>query len=242
MGKNWISVKKRNGKRSFYRKKKRAYKKKRTANGFNTMATIGKFVAPSMMVRLKYVTQINIDPGAVGTPGNYYFRMNSLFDPDYSSVGRQPYGYDQIVNLGYTKYIVLGSKINIKSIMPNDGQLNPNKYNQTIVSSTIKTSPSTTLQNVSSLLENGESRYHTCNINSMRSHSNFFSAKKFFGVTNVKDNEGLGGSVNGNPEDVAYARVSAMPMEASIDAYRVSCLVTIDYIAYFHDRQTIVGS
>lgn len=90
-------------------------------NGFNIMVMIGKFVVLFMMVRLKYVIQINIDLGVVGILGNYYFRMNLFFDLDYSSVGRQFYGYDQIVNLGYMKYIVLGFKINIKLIMFNDG-------------------------------------------------------------------------------------------------------------------------
>ncbi len=225
-----------------YKKKQYKRKNKKTANGFNTIARMGHFVAPSMMVKLKYVEQISIDPQTAGQPGNYYFRMNSLFDPNYSNVGHQPYGYDQIVNLGYQKYIVLGAKINIKSIMPNDGQVVSTKYNQLIVASTIKTSPSTVLLSTQNILENGESRYHTTNQTYMKSHTNYFSAKKFFGVTDVKDNEDLGGAVNGNPQDVAYCRISAMPVDNNIDAFRVSCLITIEYLAYFHDRAVIPGS
>lgn len=216
--------------------------KKKTANGFSTIARVGKFVPPSMMVKLKYVQQISIEPQAAGAPGNYYFRMNSLFDPDYSGVGHQPYGYDQIVNLGYTKYTVLGSKIKVQSISANPSVINPTRQNQNMVSSTIKTTPATTLLTTQSLLENGESRYHTTNQTYMKSHTNYFSAKKFFGVTDVKDCSTLVGSVNGNPSQVAYARVSAMPLDRTIDAYQVSCLITIEYLAYFHDRQVILGS
>lgn len=70
----------------------------------------------------------------------------------------------------------------------------------------------------------------------MRLYLNFFFVKKFFGVINVKDNEGLGGLVNGNFEDVVYVWVFVMFMEVLIDVYWVFCLVIIDYIVYFYDR------
>lgn len=40
------------------------------------------------------------------------FRANSIYDPDYSGVGSQPYGYDQMAAL-YGKYDVLSSTINV---------------------------------------------------------------------------------------------------------------------------------
>lgn len=41
------------------------------------------------------------------------FRGNSLFDPDYTGVGVQPYGFDQLCPVFYNNYFVKASKISI---------------------------------------------------------------------------------------------------------------------------------
>lgn len=225
-----------------YKRRPRRNKRKKTANGFNTIAKIGKFIPPTMMVKLRYVEQISLDPSIGGVPSNYFYRMNSLFDPNYSGIGHRYLGTSEIINLGYTKYIIMGSRINVKTIMPNDGQLESTKYNQNIVSTTMKTSPSTVLLTTAEVLEQGQSRYHFTNQTFMKSHTNYFSAKKFFGVTDVKDNQNLGALVNGNPEDVCYCRISAQPVQQGLDSYKTNLLVTIDALVYFHDRQVISGS
>lgn len=44
----------------------------------------------------------------------YVFRANSLYDPDYTGVGAQPYGYDQYFATGmYTNYRVTASAIRV---------------------------------------------------------------------------------------------------------------------------------
>jgi len=222
--------------------KRRIKRRNRAPNGFQALVKVGKFIPPTMMVKLRYVEQIKLDPGVGGTLANYFYRANSLYDPNYSGVGHQFYGYDQICDLGYKKYMVLGSKINIKTIMPNYTQIQSNAYNQAIISSTVKTSASTTLSTTEEVLENGESRYHFTNQTYMKSHNNYFSAKKFFGVTDVKDNENLGAEITDNPATVAYFRISAQPVDKGLDSFAVTILVTIDALCYFHDRQTILGS
>lgn len=54
------------------------------------------------------------------TAGNAFkvlkqFRGNSLFDPDYTGVGVQPYGYDNLcgANCSFGKYLVYASKITV---------------------------------------------------------------------------------------------------------------------------------
>lgn len=225
-------------------RRRRFKKKNRAPNGFQAVAKIGKFIPPTMMIKLRYVQQIQLDPTVGGIPQSYYFRANSLYDPDYSSVivGSQPYGFDQIKELGYKKYTVLGSKINIKSIQPNPSQIESTKHNQNIVASIVKTLPTNNLMTTAAIIENGESRYHFSNQTFMKSHNNYFSAKKFFGVTDVKDNEQLSADVDANPSQVAYFRIICMPVENGLDSFVTNLLITIDYLAYFHDRQTILPS
>lgn len=60
-------------------------------------------------VRMKYVDEFVLSSTA-GSTATQTFRMNSIFDPDYTGVGHQPYGHDQWTPL-YNKYTVLGSKL-----------------------------------------------------------------------------------------------------------------------------------
>lgn len=70
-----------------------------------------------LVTNLRYVDTVNLT-GAVGVVGANVFRMNGLFDPDYSGIGHQPYYFDQLCGAAgsapYLKYRVLGSKITTK--------------------------------------------------------------------------------------------------------------------------------
>ena len=70
-------------------------------------------VADSVRTTLAYSDVIAIQPGA--TVGQYTFRGNSCFDPDYTGSGHQPQYYDQM-SLLYTRYRVYGSRITVAAI------------------------------------------------------------------------------------------------------------------------------
>lgn len=53
---------------------------------------------------LRYSDQITLNPGA-GATSQYLFRANSIYDPDSSGVGHQPYGHDNLQNI-YKQYVV----------------------------------------------------------------------------------------------------------------------------------------
>lgn len=55
---------------------------------------------------LTYSSAYSLASGAIGTYGTeQVFRLNSLYDPDFTGVGHQPYGHDQLALL-YSKYKV----------------------------------------------------------------------------------------------------------------------------------------
>lgn len=70
-------------------------------------------VADSVRTTLTYSDVISILPG--GYVGQYTFRGNSCFDPDYTSTGHQPQYFDQMALL-YTRYRVYGSKIILTAV------------------------------------------------------------------------------------------------------------------------------
>lgn len=65
------------------------------------------FLPQTMITQHRYVEQVTLTAeGVSGLTGNEVaFRLNSLYDPNFSLVGHQPYGYDQMGQL-YQKYCV----------------------------------------------------------------------------------------------------------------------------------------
>lgn len=63
------------------------------------------------MMPLKYSENVsmNCSNGATNT---YLFRLNSLYDPNRSGNGHQPYTFDQIMGL-YDVYVVTGCKVTV---------------------------------------------------------------------------------------------------------------------------------
>lgn len=61
---------------------------------------------------LRYHTNVVLSSGA-GTVGTYVFRANDCYDPDYTSTGHQPMGFDQLMAF-YDHFVVSKSKITVQ--------------------------------------------------------------------------------------------------------------------------------
>lgn len=74
--------------------------------------TLGTIVPRKIRTVLKYNDTYELDGpnGALQT-----FRLNSIFDPDYTGVGHQPMGHDQLSEL-YQKYKVISCTIDAKIV------------------------------------------------------------------------------------------------------------------------------
>ncbi len=66
---------------------------RRPLTSYNTMTPW----SPATYRDMKYTQNILLSVGVAGLTGaEQVFRLNSLFDPDLSGVGHQPYGFDQV--------------------------------------------------------------------------------------------------------------------------------------------------
>lgn len=98
---------------------------------------VGSPLKDRMDVQLMYSEQISLTSNA-GVPTHYTFRLNSIFDPNYTGVGHQPRGHDELA-LMYHKYCVRAAAIDIVAL-PNyqsgtSGKFTALVNNQTTVSS-----------------------------------------------------------------------------------------------------------
>lgn len=207
--------------RRIYRRK---YKRVRRGipRGVSVQANIPR------MQKLRYVQDVQLTSTA-GAPGFYQFRANSLYDPDYTGTGHQPMRFDQMAAI-YADYCVVGSKINVKHV--GNGLTNVAQKLVVYLNDTHLTS----LLYVNDLIEQGRCKYICTNDNSAKHRDSVslgFSAKKFFGVTNIKDNIlHIGAPVDQNPTDQAIFIIANQPLDGS-STCSIWVTVTIDYLVWF---------
>lgn len=73
---------------------------------------IRKVAFPRVMwTTLRYSDTYNITQGTAGVPAYYFFKLNSIYDPDHTGGGHQALYYDQLLNTDiYNQYCVYGCK------------------------------------------------------------------------------------------------------------------------------------
>lgn len=235
--------------------KKRVYKKKRSRAAvrrprYRPRAILSGFPSRKL-VKMRYIDQtISLDPGTgIGFTSNHTFRCNGVFDPDFTGIGHQPMSYDQWATI-YNKYTVVGAKITVK--YQNDGtNKTPGWLGVTL--SKDPASPATKFSSINNLLE---SKLTGMNIKQVgmiypsqtssrgvqgTQVTKSFSAKKFFGVTNVRDSDHLTSLVDTTPASPAYFHVFGCSIDGN-NPGAINLLVQIDYIVLFTEPKTLNGS
>jgi len=212
-----------------YAKKKRNYKRKKNRQFYKTS---GPGLSPSFPLpktfkfKTQYFVTVSLDPGIAGSTDSYIFRMNSLYDPDLTSVGHQPIGFDQIMAM-YDHYTVIGSRA--KMTFTNNDQT----YNARVIAY-LKDS-AVPISSQTQIIENGMGRYTVLapagTGGSTKSLSLNCSPSKFFG-RKVMQGDKYQGTSTTNPDDGVYMHLVAGPASTSaVDQSTVDVTVLIQYVA-----------
>lgn len=106
--------------------KKVAFRKKKTGNLSGPMKAFSQIIPypREWKCKFRYIDDKTLVSGSGGSFGSSFkFRLNSLFDPNETNTGHQPYGYDQMTAL-YSRYQVFGCLVEITFTDPsNDGMV-----------------------------------------------------------------------------------------------------------------------
>lgn len=211
-----------------YRPRRFARRVRRRTNRSLTMR--GTPLPAKFPARLKYHTNALIASSSIGLTGTYVFNAASLFDPDVTTAGHQPRGFDQIMPL-YENYTVIGSKITVKFASFSSA------YNSTVgIALRESTSPSTELNDYI------EGRWVT--------HTNISAAggtpettltmkysPKMIGYNNPMSVDSLKGTATSNPSEGTFFHIFVNKMAEDGEA-QVQVNITIDYLAVFTDPIT----
>lgn len=189
-----------------------------------------------LMVRLKYVEHVSLNPAA-GAAAIQVYRANSLFDPNFTGIGHQPSNYDKIATI-YDRYSVVGAKIKVYPVW---------------TSSTTSVTPGTLIVHlsqdgtdlnvahgsggISNMLEQPRITRTIRNLGVINNYvkelplMRFFSAKKFFGKKADLYADPYSADIAANPTEVAFFEVAYVSSDDANDPGAMTFRVEIEYIA-----------
>jgi len=199
-----------------------------TSRSYQTSRASTRSWAPfgkSKLVTHHYTESILLNASA-GTPADYVFSANGLYDPNISGTGHQPYAYDQLAAV-YNESTVIASKCTITSWNNQSGL-------PFWLSLALRDDPSAITNDVSAVRETpgivSKLLGPAASGDSVGSVTVSFDAKKFFDVKEPTDCAELrGGSVN--PIEQAYYHVMLIPQNGVDDLGQNVVTVDIEYTA-----------
>lgn len=197
-----------------------------------------------LVTSLRYVDTFNLT-GAAGAIGANVFRMNSLFDPDFTGLGHQPYFYDQLCgatgNAPYNKYRVIGSKMTVRFAISNAPSLAAANVGPVVVGITTNTSGGLYASSVSALMESTNTPYTILEDksggNNVKTLSVTFVPSRDLGM-DVGDDT-LAAGYSGNPSSTFYG----IPWKVDTTGNAtVIAFVEIDFRVEFFNRNEVAQS
>jgi len=193
-----------------------------TARGATRLwAPFGK----SKTVTHHYTENILLNPSA-GTPADYVFSANGMYDPNITGTGHQPYAFDQLAAI-YNEYTVSVSKCTV-TCWNNQSSL------PFWIAICLRDDPTAITADVSSVRESpgivSQLLAPAGSGNCLGTVTHSFDAKKFFDVKNIGDASELRGAMS-NPAEQAYFHVLMIPQNGVDDLGSNVLTVDIEFVA-----------
>jgi len=184
------------------------------------------------IAQLRYCMTTSLDATSA-TRVLQQFRANSLYDPDFTGGGHQPYGYDTLESI-YNHYEVLSSCITVTGVPSSI-----NSANAYMTLGVLISDDSTVTSNIDTIREQSNGKFvllggdgspativQKYNRNVMFPRSQDYST---------------GAVVSTNPTDEAYFTVYAAPV-AGVEPGAVYIMVTLDFVARFWELKDLLQS
>lgn len=223
--------------------KKRHYKKKRAVK--RTRYPVNQGINPGMPpIRRAFLTlaQEFSLTSTTGVLSSQAIRANGIFDPTMTLGTKQPMGFD-IWNQLYNNYVVVGARIKVCTVQDAGASSYKPAMCGVVLTNDGSVAPYT---NYEGYIESKKGPYRLLQTHPTRTtvlHLNF-SAKKFFNITNIKDNlDRIGALVTADPgtDDDAFFNIWYQTVNSS-DTQTQSFLIEVNYIVDFSEPKIGIES
>jgi len=184
---------------------------------------------------LRYTEHVTSITSTLGALGSYVFRANGCYDPNYSSTGHQPMGWDQWSAL-YNHYVVLGAKMTLK-VLPSASSTSP-----CIIGTIVTDGTAVPYSTPGSFIEAKRGPYRLFKATDrVVSLVQKYSSKRQFNVVDVKDNVArIGSPVTADPAEEAMFNIWFFTMDNTTASPNV--FISIDYIVEFSEPKDMTTS
>lgn len=195
----------------------------------------------------RYATSVSLNPGAAGSNALYQFRANDLYDPDFTSTGGQPRGFDQIMAF-YNHFTVVSSRARIHVSQPTATTTGNQFALLCLTGASADISVSTALSDYCEIIDPSIRDWGLLGtLNNGRSamfESKWikFDAKKFFGKQLNVLYADFQGSASSSPVEQAFFNVVVGAWDGSSDTDAVRALVEIEFFARFSEPKPLPAS
>lgn len=189
-------------------------------------------VPPKYVCKMKYSDTVYTD-----SDGQYIFNLNSVYDPDRTGIGHQPYGFDNLALL-YNRYRVISCGWRIAVAQSASEAALPRMF------ACIPSNDQSIVWDMNELRENPRTRYA---IQAPGAPTTYISGKQYIpslmGQTAAQymANENCAAIVNTNPSELAllYIKVTNQLAEAATGN---NVQVLLEYTVEFFDPKRVVQS
>lgn len=190
---------------------------------------------PNYHCTLRYSDAKTLSTGSAVFGTEFQYRLNSLYDPDYTSAGHQPYGYDQMAAL-YNKYRVKAVRYTLTFTTP--GAANDIKCG-------VVFRPNTTagISSGNVWIVDEDPAGITADLSSSGDRRAVITGRiemsKIFGISKTKlmAEDNYSAAVTSNPTNVVYMTFATICYDGT-NAVSSSCNVALDFECTFYDRIT----
>lgn len=196
------------------------------------MVNLGHGFPRKLQITHRYTELIQLIQ-ATNVPQQYRWSCNSLYDPNSSGIGHQPYYFDQLAAL-YDHYVVIGSKATIRIV--------PTTQIVGLYTCFINDDTVTSISDPSQQSEVQTAKTHLTGLTHTGPWTTTlkWSAKKMFGGS-VLSNTELQGTSSANPTEQSYFNVNVVNADyvtgATFDVY-----IMCEYIAIWKELKDIPQS
>lgn len=213
---------------------------------FRRSAGISKYTSkdpfkPYMYANLTYTgTHTITADGGTNFGSETVYRLNSLYDPDLTNAGHQPYGFDTLTSI-YAKYKVTGVSVRITVTDPSaDGLaigyiLQPSTSGTTLQGMNMARAKETPFVTTKYINNTGRQ------ITSLGFRAPIYKVEGITKLQYAADLTNFGAAYNADPASTPYIRFAALDTNNNLTA-TMKVRITLIYTARFWDRNVLVQS